>query len=401
MLRTAVSFGADQLNINELSATSPPVRIVRDWVTDHRAAKHFSTAHDIGGTILESPTLGPLRFVRQLNAGQSLVVFSNRGLHGHDTSRPFTAFDVFEAVDAQGKRYVVRQLAESRSILERDSSRVESANFRQDVFVRQLMVEAALLAALPSKYFPKVVELVLNPSHHGILAPGPALVLEYLPGPTLRERIKVLTYVNQSIADAIEILRGIEELHRLGFLHGDIKPPNLVMTSTGPKHLDLEGALPFTGSSSRIVGALDHRYRDTYFLVSTPPYRPPNQFSLSDAGSNYDVYSVGIILYEMLGSGLGSRVENLVWRANGCPTNFGLERYGGKMKDLTHQFVYEPVLPRGIDQIIAKAINPTPWLRYQTAQSFREALEAYLPKVAPNTRILSAVLPGVDYSFGE
>jgi len=122
------------------------------------------------------------------------------------------------------------------------------------------------------------------------------IIMDYLPGGTLSDRIKENGKL--SIADAVKITMhiaaGLDVAHRNGLVHRDVKPDNIMFDADGtPKLADL-GVAKFGEDRKTMVTM-------TGMMIGTPAYMSPEQFIDShriDARS--DIYSLGVVFYEML-----------------------------------------------------------------------------------------------------
>jgi eukaryotic-like serine/threonine-protein kinase len=121
------------------------------------------------------------------------------------------------------------------------------------------------------------------------------LVMEYVPGGTLRSRLQdgpldlgELTRIGAEIGDALE------DAHRRGYLHRDLKPGNVVLTTTGtPKILDfgLAGLLHASQAATNLTQAGT--------ILGSLPYMAPEQLRGETDDPRTDVYALGAMLYEM------------------------------------------------------------------------------------------------------
>jgi eukaryotic-like serine/threonine-protein kinase len=130
------------------------------------------------------------------------------------------------------------------------------------------------------------------------------LVMEYLEGETLAERLKKGPLpLDQVLRYAIEISDALDKAHRKGITHRDLKPGNIMLTKSGTKLLDfglakLRGpqvavanlsALPTEGSNLTAQGT----------ILGTLQYMAPEQLEGKEADARTDIFAFGVVVYEM------------------------------------------------------------------------------------------------------
>ena len=115
----------------------------------------------------------------------------------------------------------------------------------------------------------------------------PFLVVEFLPGGTLEDRLREGPLApSQALSVAARLADALAALHEKGFLHGDVKPSNIGFTSEGsPKLLDF---------------GLAHAVDDAAMMGGTLPYLSPEVLSGRTAEEADDVWSLSVVLYEMV-----------------------------------------------------------------------------------------------------
>jgi serine/threonine protein kinase/tetratricopeptide (TPR) repeat protein len=185
------------------------------------------------------------------------------------------------------------------------------------------------------------------------------LVMEYVAGGTLQSRLaagplpldEVLT-LGAAIADALD------NAHRHGFLHRDLKPGNVALTADGhPKILDFGIALLL--SSDRAAG----RITQTGMIMGSIPYMSPEQL-MGDAGDErVDVYALGAMLFEMVTGQrpfVKERTEALMFAiiSNAPPSVRSLQ----------------PDAPEALDRLIAECLRKDPAHRPTSAAYVAQAL---------------------------
>ena len=145
------------------------------------------------------------------------------------------------------------------------------------------------------------VVAVYDSGEEELLQPGgasrtvPYIVMEYVEGHTVRELLSEGEAV--PIPEAVEIVSGVldalEYSHRVGIVHRDIKPGNIMLTSTGAvKVMDFGIARAIEDSASTVT--------QTHTVVGTAQYLSPEQARGESVDARSDLYSTGCLLYELL-----------------------------------------------------------------------------------------------------
>ena len=120
-----------------------------------------------------------------------------------------------------------------------------------------------------------------------------AVVLDYVPGPTLEQVVaeRGRLQQNEAVNLAQQICEAVQELHRLGILHRDLTPANIIVADDGAHIIDLGIARPLTDTANR--------NRDTTAL-GTYGFASPEQYGFAPTDVRSDIYSLGRILGFML-----------------------------------------------------------------------------------------------------
>jgi serine/threonine-protein kinase len=216
----------------------------------------------------------------------------------------------------------------------------------------------------------------------------PFFVMEHLEGKdleaTLNEETKLPT--DRALSIAHQILEAVGVAHDKGILHRDLKPANVFLTPA-PDGSDFVKILDF-GIGKVMGDASAEQLTRTGMLMGTPFYMAPEQFAgAKDVGERGDLYSVAVILYEMLSGKLphdGDTLTELLTRITSeVPVPLS---------------VLEPDVPPGIASVIERGLSKDPDGRYASAKEMADALrrgEAELPSKAgtPATRPMTATDP--------
>ena len=184
-------------------------------------------------------------------------------------------------------------------------------------------------------------------------------VMPYVEGDTLRQRLKRERQL--PVQDALQLAREIADAlayaHSRGIVHRDIKPENILLVAGHAVVTDF-------GIARAIAQATDLRLTATGMAIGTPQYMSPEQATGDrSVDGRSDVYSLGCMLYEMLAGDPPHEGETpqevIAQKLTAAPKSISASR---------------PELPRGLDQIIATALEADPAKRYATAAEFAEAL---------------------------
>ncbi|WP_159500940.1 Stk1 family PASTA domain-containing Ser/Thr kinase [Microbacterium sp. 18062] len=208
----------------------------------------------------------------------------------------------------------------------------------------------------------------------GVAHPVPFIVMELVHGALLKD---IVSEGPLAPADAARyadgILEALEYSHRAGVVHRDIKPGNVMVTESGQvKVMDFGIARAVSDSSSTVA--------ETTTILGTAAYFSPEQAKGEPVDARADLYSTGVVLYEMLTGRPPFRGETPV--------------------AVAYQHVSEtPVpptdvvegIPRGLDAVVLRSLAKDPYQRYQDAATFRAAIDEGLTGRAPSKRQLGAL----------
>jgi tRNA A-37 threonylcarbamoyl transferase component Bud32 len=220
------------------------------------------------------------------------------------------------------------------------------------------------------------------------------MVMEFLEGPSLKNRLAELERQGQwlTLEEAARIIRDVGEAlayaHRQGMVHRDVKPANVMLTEDGGailtdfgivKMLTASGATQLTASGA---------------MIGTPAYMAPEQSMGAAGDERADIYSLGIVLYQLATGRLPYDADT--------PMAVVLKHLNAP---LPIPSTLNPNLPEGIERIILKALAKDPADRYQSVREMLDHLDqamrgGVVPEVDPSIAVASQPLTGAQTLAG-
>jgi serine/threonine protein kinase len=176
--------------------------------------------------------------------------------------------------------------------------------------------------------------------------------------------------VPRAIRIASQVARALGYAHKLGIVHRDIKPGNIILT-TDEQGQEVAKVLDFGIAKLReAVGNAKSGMTMTGMVVGTPLYMSPEQFMGKKAGTEIDgrsdIYSLGVVLYQMVTARLPFDGDTLY--------SIMMQHMEGVVRP-PHEIAPELHIPEELSQIILMAIDKSREQRFQTAEAFANALE--------------------------
>ncbi len=185
------------------------------------------------------------------------------------------------------------------------------------------------------------------------------IVMEYIDGITLKEYIeqeKVIRW-KEAVHFTVQILRGLQHAHDRGIVHRDIKPQNIMLLADGTIKLTDFGIAHFSRSSTHTI---------TNKAIGSVHYISPEQASGGLTDARTDLYSIGVLLFEMLTGKLpfeaDSPVSVAILQIQSAPTA---------------PTTINPDIPKGLEEIIMKAMQKDSSKRYQSAAEMLRDIDSF------------------------
>jgi serine/threonine protein kinase len=238
--------------------------------------------------------------------------------------------------------------------------KVMSEELAGEVTARKRFVkEAQILSKLRHRYITRFYEFIND-------ARSAVLVMEFVEGTPVDLLLaeKGALPIEDAIGITQCLLEALVYAHGKGIVHRDIKPANLIRENNGVVKVTDFGIAKIkegAGATGQTV------LTKSGFLLGTPHYMSPEQIrEPKDAGAKCDIYSAGIVLYEML-------TGSLPFNSRSLPKLIDAIYRGDKPSPRS----LRGEISEQLETIVLKAVHPRPEGRYETAREFYEALEEY------------------------
>lgn len=184
------------------------------------------------------------------------------------------------------------------------------------------------------------------------------IVMEFAPGDTLRRHMTARTRITLTeIGDIMaQMLDALAYAHDNGIVHRDVKPANIIVTPEGRLKVTDFGIARLNTSTLTQTG----------MIVGTPSYMAPEQYTGLAIDGRADVFSAGVVFYELL---------------------TGAKPFEGATEVVAYRICYDahvapsvvnPALPSGLDAVMARALAKKPNERYANAREFARAINAVI-----------------------
>ena len=218
-----------------------------------------------------------------------------------------------------------------------------------DKFIRRFQREALSVSNLSHPNIVEVYDVGEEEGNHYI-------VMEYIEGKTLKQLLKKRESL--TLTEVIDIMTqltdGIAHAHESYIIHRDIKPQNIMIEDDGRiKITDFGIAMALNAT----------QLTQTNSVMGSVHYLPPEQASGKSASIKSDIYSLGILMYELLTGSVPFKGDNAV--------EIALKHMKDKIPSIRKQ---DPSIPQSVENIILKAAAKNPRNRYDSAKEMHEDL---------------------------
>jgi TolB-like protein/Flp pilus assembly protein TadD len=221
----------------------------------------------------------------------------------------------------------------------------------------RFLIEAQAAAALSHPNICVIHEVGESEQH-------PYIAMEYVEGETLRDKIrKGPLKLEEALAIVGQVAAGLGEAHGKGIIHRDVKSANIMVTAKGQAKVMDFGLAKFSGGSS---------LTKSQTTLGTVAYMSPEQARGAEMDHRTDIWSLGVVLYEMLSGKLpfqGDHDQSVIYAIlHDEPESLKKAR---------------PDTAPGLDEIVGQALAKKPAERYQTMEELREDLAAVAEGLKP------------------
>ena len=300
------------------------------------------------------------------------------GSHDEPAKRPrlpATRFGDYELLEEIGRGgmgvvYKARQISLDRLVAVK---MILANHLASEEQIERFHVEARATAAVRH---PHIVDL----HQAGCIDGQHFLAMHYIDGPSLAQRIaRGRVPQDEAVPLVACIARAVDHLHRNRIVHRDLKPSNILLDSDGTPYVTDFGLVKMFRRGAE--------HTRTGVIVGTPSYMAPEQAAArrEEVGPASDVYSLGVILYELLTGQPPFREDNPLDTLMQV-----LEREPTPPRRLNRR------IPRDLEHICLKCLEKSPTARYVSAAALADDLERFL-----RGESIEAVAPNLAHRLGR
>lgn len=219
-------------------------------------------------------------------------------------------------------------------------------------FIRRFKNESKAIAVLSHPNIVKVNDVSFGDKIQYI-------VMEYIDGITLKEYISHQHVIpwKEAVHFTVQILQALQHAHEKGIVHRDMKPQNIMLLQDGTIKVTDFGIARFSDNETRTM---------TDKAIGSVHYIAPEQARGDNTDGKADIYSVGVMLYEMLTGKLPFEADTAVSVAI-----MQMQNDPKPLREINEK------IPEGIEEITLKAMRKDPKQRYASAKEMLEAIEIF------------------------
>jgi tetratricopeptide (TPR) repeat protein/predicted Ser/Thr protein kinase len=198
------------------------------------------------------------------------------------------------------------------------------------------------------------------------------IVMELIEGQLLSDLIRQKPMSRSQVLDIFQqLVSGLQAAHEQGIIHRDIKSSNIKINAAGiVKIMDF--------GIARITGAKDETQTAGNFSAGTPAYMSPEQINAVSVDERSDIWSLGVVLYEMMCGHLpfwSDQIQLVFYQIlNKEPTPFS---------------EHQKEIPAGWQQLIGQCLQKNPDRRYQSCQEIKDALQVLKNPATPSDHLVA------------
>lgn len=192
----------------------------------------------------------------------------------------------------------------------------------------------------------------------------PYLVMRFMDGGSLSDRLhKGPLTLDESARILQQLAPALDEAHSRGIVHRDLKPDNILFDAFGDPYLSDFGIVKVSQQTAELTGA---------GIIGTPAYMSPEQAKGGEeVDGRSDIYSLGIILFEMLSGQLPYQADT--------PVQILMQHV---LRPVPQIMTVRPDLPTRVEEIISKALAKDPNARFSTARELAGEVRLVADRVA-------------------